>query len=388
MIVAPRHRESEVQPSKSALGFIVNPIAGIGGRVGLKGSDGPLLMKAKELGATPTSPEKSIEALRRLVDISGSFDLITYPAEMGEDEAKAAGFTPRVIGSIIKGKTSSEDTKRAAREMLGLAVDMILFAGGDGTARDLCDVLGLQLPVIGIPAGVKLHSSVFGVNPRSAGDLAGNFLRGEPMQLRALEVMDIDETAFREGRVSSKLYGYMNVPFDRMLVQSAKGSSPTTEDSSLLDIAAEIVENMKPGCLYIVGPGTTTKPIMDNLGLKKTLLGIDVVLNRELVASDANETKLLELLDARDAKIIVTVIGGQGFVFGRGNQQISPKIIRRVGKENIVIVATPNKLASLEGADLLVDTDDPELDAELGGYTRVVTGYGRSVVYRISNPSE
>jgi len=226
------------------------------------------------------------------------------------------------------------------------------------------------------------------VNPRSAGDLAGNFLRGEPMQLRAMEVMDIDETAFRQGRVSSKLYGYMNVPFDRMLVQSAKGSSPATEDSSLLDIAAEIVDNMKLGCLYIVGPGTTTKPIMDKLGLKKTLLGIDVVLNRELVASDANETKLLELLDARDARIIVTVIGGQGFVFGRGNQQISPKIIRRVGKENVVIVATPNKLASLKGADLLVDTGDPELDAELGGYTRVVTGYGRSVVYRISSPSE
>jgi len=357
--------------------------------VGLKGTDGlSILMKAMELGATPISPERSIETLQRLVNTRDSFDLITYPAEMGEAEAMAVGFAPRVIGSILKGKTSSEDTKKAARDLLGLSVDLILFAGGDGTARDICDVVGLRVPVIGIPAGVKIHSSVFGVNPRSASDLAASFLRGDPMQLCAMEVMDIDETAFREGRVSSKLYGYMNVPFNRMLVQSAKGPSPATEDSSLLDIAAEIVDNMKPDSLYIVGPGTTTKPIMDKLGLEKTLLGVDVVLNRKLAASDANEAKLLELLDGRDAKIIVTVIGGQGFVFGRGNQQISPKIIRRVGKENIVIVATLNKLSSLKGADLLVDTGDPELDAELSGYTRVVTGYGRSVIYLISNLSE
>ena len=357
--------------------------------MGLKGTDGSAtLIKAKELGATPTSAGRSIEALQRIIRLKDSFDLITYPAEMGEDETRAIGFIPRVIGSIIKGNTSSEDTKNAARGMLRLSVNLILFAGGDGTARDLYDVVGQQLPVIGIPAGVKIHSSVFGVNPRSAGDLTASFLRGEPMQLRAMEVMDIDETAFKEGRVSSKLHGYMNVPFNRMLVQTAKGSSSATEDSSLLDIAAEIVDNMKPDCLYIVGPGTTTKPIMDKLGLQKTLLGVDVVQNWKLVTSDANETKLLELLDGRDAKIIITVIGGQGFVFGRGNQQISPRIIRRVGKESIIIVATPNKLASLKGADLLVDTGDPELDAELGGYARIVTGYGRSVVYRISNLSE
>jgi len=356
--------------------------------VGLKGTDGATtLIKAKELGATPTSPGRSIEALQRIVRLKDSFDLITYPAQMGEDEARAIGFIPRVIGSIIKMNTSSEDTKNAARGMLRLPVNLILFAGGDGTARDLCDVVGLQLPVIGIPAGVKIHSSVFGVNPKSAGDLTASFLGGEPMELRAMEVMDIDETAFRNDRVLSKLYGYMNVPFNRVLVQTAKGGSSTTEDSSLLDISAEIVDNMKPDCLYIIGPGTTTKPILDRLGLQKTLLGIDVVQNRKLVASDVNETKLLEVLDERSAKIIITVIGGQGFVFGRGNQQISPRIIKRVRKENIIIIATPNKLASLEGADLLVDTGDPELDAELGGYTRIVTGYDRSVIYRISNLS-
>ena len=378
-----------VQPSKSILGFIVNPIAGMGGKVGLKGSDGAnVLQKAIELGATPTSSTRSIEALQRILRIRDSLELVTYPADMGEDEAKSVGFNPRIIGLIAKGKTSSADTKNAAREMLGLNADLILFAGGDGTARDLCEAIDCKVPVIGIPAGVKIHSAVFAVNPRSAGDLAANFLQREPMQLRDMEVMDIDEAAFREGRVSAKLYGYMKIPFDRALVQSAKGSSPTTEDSSLIDIATDIVENMQQGCLYILGPGTTTKPIMDKLGLGKTLLGVDAVLNRKLAASDANEAKLLELLEERKAKIIVTVIGGQGFIFGRGNQQISPQVIRRVGKENVIIVATPNKLAHLKGAPLLVDTGNSGLDAELSGYTRIVTGYGRSVIYRISNRSE
>ena len=357
--------------------------------MGLKGSDGAnVLQKAIELGATPTSSTRSIEALQRILRVRDSLELVTYPADMGEDEAKSVGFNPRIIGLIAKGKTSSADTKNAAREMLGLNADLILFAGGDGTARDLCEAIDCKVPVIGIPAGVKIHSAVFAVNPRSAGDLAANFLQREPMQLRDMEVMDIDEAAFREGRVSARLYGYMKIPFDRALVQSAKGSSPTTEDSSLIDIATDIVENMQQGCLYILGPGTTTKPIMDKLGLEKTLLGVDAVLNRKLAASDANEAKLLELLEGRKAKIIVTVIGGQGFIFGRGNQQISPQVIRRVGKENVIIVATPNKLAHLKGAPLLVDTGNSGLDAELSGYTRIVTGYGRSVIYRISNRSE
>jgi predicted polyphosphate/ATP-dependent NAD kinase len=382
-------KDSKEETAKRVLGFIVNPVAGMGGKVGLKGTDGPtVLQKAIELGATPTSPKKSIEALQRILKVRDSTEVVTYPAEMGEEEAKAVGFNPRVLGSIAKGKTTSEDTKKAASEMLDLEVDLILFAGGDGTAKDLCDIVDLKVPVIGVPAGVKIHSAVFAVNARSAGDLAAGFLKREPMQLREMEVMDVDEAAFRENRISATLYGYMKVPFDRALVQNAKGGSPVTEDSSLIDIATEIVENMQQDCLYILGPGTTTKPVMDQLGLKKTLLGVDAILNRQLAASDANEAKLFELLQGRKAKIIVTVIGGQGFIFGRGNQQISPKIIRRVGKENIIIVATPNKLASLKGASLLVDTGDPKLDSEFGGYTRIVTGYGRSVIYRISNGLE
>ena len=43
--------------------------------------------------------------------------LIGYPAEMGEDECREAGFEPRVIGSIRCGETSPQDTERAAAEI-------------------------------------------------------------------------------------------------------------------------------------------------------------------------------------------------------------------------------------------------------------------------------
>lgn len=369
---------------KKKLGFIVNPIAGIGGRVGLKGSDGQEIIKrARELGAVPTSPVRAVEALKRITPIKDSIELITYPYDMGEDEARECGFNPRVIGSITKGRTTSVDTKNAARDMLKLRVDLILFAGGDGTARDIFDAVGEKVPVLGIPAGVKIHSGVFAINPRSAGDLAVAHLQEKPTVIREAEVMDIDEQAFRENRVSAKLYGYLRIPYETTLVQSPKAGSIPGEESSMEAIAYDITENMQDDYIYIIGPGTTTRPIMEKLGLKKTLLGVDVVHKGRLVASDVSETQLLKLIEGKKAKIIVTVIGGQGFIFGRGSQQISPEVIRKVGKENITIVATPNKLASLKGMPLLVDTGDEEVDKMLSGYAKVITGYGRRVVYKI-----
>ncbi len=371
---------------KKKLGLIVNPVAGMGGRVGLKGSDGPeILEKAIELGAISTSPGRAIEALKRIAHIKDSIELITYPHEMGEDEARECGFDPRVIGSIEQGKTTSDDTKAAAMEMVELGVDLILFAGGDGTARDIYAAIDGEVPVLGIPTGVKIHSGVFAINPSSAGDLAVMYLRGRLAATREAEVMDIDEEAFREDRISARLYGYLTVPYEKNLVQTSKGGSPPQEELSLEVIARDIVEEMEEDVLYVIGPGTTTRPIAESLGLPKTLLGVDVVLDGRSVASDVNESKLLELIEGRRAKIIVTVIGGQGFIFGRGNQQISPEVIKKVGKENIVVVATPGKLASLEGRPLLVDTGDGELDELLSGYIRVITGYSRRVVYKVGS---
>jgi len=371
---------------KRKLGFIVNPIAGIGGRVGLKGSDGyEIVNKAKELGAEPESPIRAVAALKRITRIRDNIELVTYPHEMGEDEAKECEFSPTVIGSIKKGNTTSADTKNAAKEMLNLKVDLLLFAGGDGTARDIYDVIGDKIPALGIPTGVKIHSAVFATTPQNAGDLAAMYLEKESagIRLREAEVMDIDEQAFRENRLSARLYGYLKVPYERSLVQSAKAGSVSGEETVMDAIANDIVNNMQDDYLYIIGPGTTLRGIMEKLGLKKTLLGVDAVYNRNLVGSDLNEAQLLKLIEDKKTKLVVTIIGGQGYIFGRGNQQLSARVIKKVGKENIIVAATPNKILSLQGNPLLVDTGDDEVNKMLTGYTKVITSLNERIMLKV-----
>ncbi len=363
------------------LGLIVNPVAGMGGRVGLKGSDGAeTLKRARELGAMETSPGRATDALRHLSGVK--VELVTYPGEMGEYEACTAGLHPKVMGEIGD-VTTSADTRRAAAEMMKLGVDLLLFAGGDGTARDICEVVDGKVVALGIPTGVKIHSGVYAVSPSAAGELAAKYLAGEVSSVQESEVMDIDEEAFRDNRLSARLYGYLRVPRDEAYIQGSKEASPVDEEENLKAIAADLAEEMDSDTLYVLGPGSTISSVTKQLGLQKTLLGVDVVKDRKIIAKDVNEKRLLKLVFGKRVKIIVTAIGGQGFVFGRGNQQISPRVIRAVGKENIVIAATPAKLATLHGKPLLVDTGDPALDAELSGYAKVVTDYGRRVVYRI-----
>ena len=372
---------------KRKLGLIVNPIAGMGGRVGLKGSDGyKILRRARQLGAEPESPGRAATALKRISRIKDSIELITYPYEMGEDEAKECGFSPTVLGSVTKGNTTSGDTENAAQEMLKLGVALLLFAGGDGTARDIYRVIGSKIPVLGIPAGVKIHSAVYASTPQNAGDLAAMYLGGESsgIRLREAEVMDIDEQAFRENRLSAKLYGYLKVPYERRLVQSAKAGSVSGEETAMDAISCDVINNMKDDYLYIIGAGTTTRGIMEKLGLKNTLLGIDAAYKGNLVGSDLNEAQLLKLIEGKKAKIVVTVIGGQGFIFGRGNQQISAQVIKKVGRENIIVVATKNKILSLGGNPLLVDTGDDEVNKMLTGYSKVVTGLNERVMVRVA----
>lgn len=377
-------RAADAWMDRKRLGLIVNPIAGIGGRVGLKGSDGAEIQKkALELGAVARSNERAAEALVALKPLASDLELITYPAEMGEDATRACGLEPTVIGTIESGQTTAEDTRQAARAMKHLDIALLLFAGGDGTARDIYAV-GEDVPALGIPAGVKVHSAVFATSPGTAGELAVSYLRGGVPRLRDAEVMDIDEDAFRRGVLSARLCGYLKVPFRRSLVQSLKTASTPMEEAFQTAIAAEIVNHMEEGCLYILGPGTTTRAIASRLGLEKTLLGVDVIKDGELLAADVGESDLLQLLHGARARIIVTPIGGQGYIFGRGNQQISPQVIRRVGKENTIVVSTPEKINSLGGQPLLVDTGDRGVDEMLSGHIRVVTGLGERVVYRVS----
>jgi predicted polyphosphate/ATP-dependent NAD kinase len=373
---------------KKKLGLIVNPIAGMGGRVGLKGSDGEeILKKARELGAKPEAPRRTVDALKSLIRSKENIELITYPYEMGEDESKECGLAPTVIGSIKGGETTSEDTKNAAQELLGREVDLLLFAGGDGTARDIFNVIGDKIPALGIPSGVKIHSAVFATSPRNAGELAVFYLGNESSAIPLLEaeVMDIDEQSYRENRLSARLYGYLKIPYKKRMIQSAKAGGCAGEQEFIDAIAYDVITNMEDECLYIIGTGTTTRAIMEKLGLKNTLLGVDVVYNKKLIGLDLNESQLLEIIEGKKAKIVVGVIGRQGYLFGRGNQQISAEVIKKVGKENIIVIATMEKILTLRGNPLLVDTGDAEIDGMLIGYLKVISGRGERMVLKVES---
>ena len=356
------------------IGFIVNPIAGMGGAVGLKGTDGrAVLERALILGAKPIAPARAESFLTELEPVKGGIRLIVGAGKMGEDEARNKGFTFTVLGEKRE-ETRAEDTKEAARRIRDAGADLLVFCGGDGTARDVLDAVDMDLPVLGVPTGVKMHSAVFAVGPRAAARIAMEFL-WEELPLREVEVMDVDEEAFRQGRLSARLYGYMLTPYEPNLIQGVKVASSMTESElrNQVALAIYIIEEMKPDVIYIIGPGTTTRTIADLLEEEKTLLGVDLFCNKKLIAKDVNEKQILEEIKGKTAQIIVTPIGGQGFIFGRGNQQISPAVIRQVGRDNIVVAATKHKLRGLK--DLMVDTGDPDLDDELTGYIKVLVDY-------------
>jgi predicted polyphosphate/ATP-dependent NAD kinase len=352
------------------IGFVVNPIAGMGGKVGLKGTDG-VLEEARKRGAEPLAGKRAIECLDIIKAGKDRFEFITVSGAMGADLLGDFKYT---VCYKCQKETSSEDTKAACAKFVESQVNLILFCGGDGTARDVYSTVYDNVPVLGIPAGVKMHSSVFGVSPQAAGELVLDMLRGE-VGMQDSEVMDVDEDAYRNNELKTRLYGYMQTPFRPELIQAAKMIFESTDDNeSKFSISVFASEFMADGSTYILGAGSTTKAIADRLKVEKTLLGVDVIKGDNLLLKDADEKGLLSMLDTESkVKIIVSPIGAQGFVFGRGTQQISPQVIRKVGSKNIIYVATPSKLNSTP--HLLVDTGDKELDKELSGYRSVVIGY-------------
>ena len=367
------------------LGLIVNPIAGMGGRVGLKGTDGSqILEKALRLGAKPISEHRAGEVLKKLKFLRDSIELITYPNQMGEKVAVDCGFSPRVIGSIPTTKTTAKDTQNAAKDMRELKVDLLLFAGGDGTARDIYKAVGESIVVLGIPAGVKIHSAVYACHPAKAGELAVLYLQDKVKIIQEAEVMDIDEDDYRKGRLSSRLYGYLRIPFEKRYVQRRKAGSSASERYYQEAISFSVVEDMSDEYYYIFGPGTTTRAVLERLNLANSLLGIDLVHKKTLVGKDLNESELLKKIEGKKTKLVITPIGGQGYLLGRGNQQLSPRVIKKVGKDNIIIIATKQKINSLLGRPLLVDTGDSATDELLNDYFKVITGYREVVVYRVT----
>ncbi|HEV8389099.1 MAG TPA: ATP-NAD kinase family protein [Dongiaceae bacterium] len=370
------------------LGLIVNPIAGMGGRVGLKGTDG-LSDAARKLGAEPVSAARTLRALRRLGAERAGIAILAAGGAMGASVVGEAGLLCQVITQPTGGETSAADTAAAVRAMVAAGIDLLLFAGGDGTARDIYAITGDRLPILGIPTGVKMQSAVFATSPEAAGDLVAAIVampERARLQYRLSEIMDIDEDELRRGAISPRLFGYATVPYIPLLLQNAKVRNHGLDEAALDAAAHQIAAQMDMNMLYAIGPGRSTKRILSAMNLSGSLLGTDLVAGRQLVACDANERTILGLVRDRKLRIIVGVIGGQGHVFGRGNQELSPAIIRLAGRDGITIIASEQKLLALEDKRLLVDTGDLALDRELAGYWRVVVGPQEDMVMKVAAP--
>jgi predicted polyphosphate/ATP-dependent NAD kinase len=364
-------------------GLIVNPVAGIGGRYALKGSDDTdAVARIVALGARPVAAVRAERALRVLRAMAPEAELLAPAGAMGADAAERAGCSVSLLDHRPGESTSAADTKQAAAELLGLGVDLVVFAGGDGTARDVVDVVGSAVPVLGIPSGVKMRSGVFGTTPEAAGDAAGRYLASPARwPLADAEVLDAGD-----GGLESDLFALARVPSVPGRLQHGKSSRAASYDAALSALCDDIARELEPGRLYLFGPGTTTGRVMQALGLEPSMLGVDAVRDGALAGADLAEAGILELLsDGVEATIVLGVIGGQGFLLGRGNQQISSSVVRRVGAGNVMIVAAGDKVSALDPPVLHVDLGDGEEDRFLDGYRQVRVAPGRSIMLRLTS---
>lgn len=371
------------------VGLIVNPVAGMGGRVGLKGTDG-VYEKAVKLGATPISPIKVNEMFDKFNSIFSKGDNIqwyTIKGCMGSDHLDKVDIKDYETIYVPKiGKTSSEDTKNACKILNNKKVDLILFCGGDGTARDIFEIIGNKIPILGIPSGVKMHSGAFGINTGATAKILNDFVK-KNLTIGDIEIMDLDEDLYRKGEWNIKLFGVAKGIVEPSYIQVGKSTFDTISDEEIKEELSEhIIEEIEnhPEFLYFFGSGGTIEYIAHKLNLDNTLLGIDAVYNKKIIGRDLNEKKILQLLAKyKKTKLILSPIGAQGFILGRGNLQLSPEVIKKIGIDNLIVISTPSKLASTP--IIRVDTGDGELDKQFAdlNYILVVTGYRFSRVIKI-----
>jgi predicted polyphosphate/ATP-dependent NAD kinase len=375
------------------VGLVVNPVAGMGGRVGLKGTDG-LLDEALRRGAEPVAPGCMGRFLRRLGEEAGRVRWVTCAFDMGADELAGAAlertehFSVAYTPPSLHG-TAAEDTRRACEAIVARGVELLVFCGGDGTARDVLEAVGDAVPVLGVPSGVKMFSGVFALSPEAAADVMSSFIAGEA-EVGEGEVVDVDEAAYREGRLAVSLFGTMAILRARSLIQDTKRVTSLGDEGAVQDAIARFVVEMlerEDYPLTVLGAGTTVEAVARRLGVPKTPLGVDVVRGGELLVEDASEDDLLEALVVEDrVRIVLSPIGAQGFLLGRGNQQISPEVLRAAGgTASLLIVATPHKLMAMPV--LRVDTGDAGLDSRLAGMRQVVSGYHDVTMRRLEAAS-
>lgn len=368
------------------IGLIVNPVAGIGGPAGLAGSDGAdVQRRAGERGARPRAAERAVAALAVVALARPDERIVTAAGPMGADAVRAAGLEPIVVWHP-RSPTSPSDTTAAVRAFADVGVELVLFAGGDGTARDVAGGLPSSAVALGIPAGVKMYSPVFAVGPSAAGALAAAWLEERGLPTVEREVLDVDEAQLRRARVEPRLFATIRVPFRPGRTQARKSPTPSDERAAVRLAARGAASRMQPGVRYLLGPGGTMAEVARELGVEKTPLGVDVVLDGRVVVAGASERELLDQVAAGPAQAIVSIIGGQGFLLGRGNQQLSARVIDAIGDDPVLAVAPEQKLIDLEGRPLLVDTGDPGVDARLAGFVRVVTGPSTTSIYPVHSP--
>lgn len=389
------------------IGFLINPVAGLGGQAGMKGSDSVERRRAASgFGYNRTAGERAYKCIEQIRG-EEDFRMIAPDGEMGgnilemanisyekfeegrEADGKevvdegTAGREDTIIGTLAKEVTTKEDTLRYAKLMKERHVDLLVFCGGDGTARDIYEAVGSYVPVLAVPAGVKMYSACFAVSPYHAGALLKDFVRGRKMTFEYREIMDIDETDLDDPSVSPVLYGFLQSLSDGIRIQKAK--EVCRGDASDKELIADyIMSVMEDRFLYIIGPGGTTYCLKERLEGSGTLRGVDVAKGKRIILKDADEKNIFRLLEeGAPARIIVTCIGGNGFVFGRGNQQISPRIIRKVTKDNLILAVTKEKLLNLRGNPMLVDTGDKETDKYLCGYYKIGVNNYETVLYKV-----
>jgi predicted polyphosphate/ATP-dependent NAD kinase len=371
------------------IGFVINPIAGMGGRVGLKGTDG-VLKKAIELGGKPVAKKRAQEMLTEyLTKFSKNDDIkwFTCKGKMGSNVLEKVGIKKfNIVYVPRKKETSAEDTKKACEKFIESNVDLILFCGGDGTARDILEIVGNKIPILGIPSGVKMHSGAFGINTSATAKMLYEFLQ-KNLTIGDIEIMDLDEDLYRKGEWNIRLFGIAKGIIEPTYIQVGKSFFESVSDDEVKDELTEhIIDEIEKNTdfLFLFGSGGTIDYIANKMNFKNTLLGIDAFYKKNIVGEDLNEKGILDLLKKYNkVKIILSPIGAQGFILGRGNLQLSPEVIKKIGLDNIIVISTPSKLANTPV--IRVDTGDKNLDKEFAEleFFMVVTGYHFSRVVRV-----
>lgn len=364
------------------LAVVVNPDAGLGGKLGFKGSDGRAA-EARAAGAQDRAGPRMRICLEKLAELAREpIEILAWDGRMGGEwipgEYTSTGKTPETTDA-----TSTSEFIKAH------SPDLFLYAGGDGTTRDIVEALGeREIPLVGVPGGVKMHSGCFATTPKAAAEVVWSFFTGDLMVART-EVMDLDEEVYRKGEWKVRMYGEAFTPASPRWMQGAKEQVQRESEEETLEAMSSHVANLveeNSDLMLVWGSGGTLRQMCKQNGHESTLLGIDIQ-HAGKMYNDLNESGLLEIINQHqgEIKLLLSPMGGQGFLIGRGNLQLSPDVLRAIGTDNILGIATPAKLLGLN--ELRIDTGDEDLDAEIRArkYLKVLQGYRTTRVIRVAN---